>query len=133
MQTHGGQGHGGDVLQEVVEGVVDGAGRLPGPGEAVEVEKDVGVVGVQVEVELAAGAELKEVPGDTPPGQKAPVLRDDVLVARIGQLVPPVVEGREEGADGWHQAGVAFSKRPRFRRRCGTGLGMRARVRRGIS
>jgi hypothetical protein len=49
------------VAEEVVEGVVDRTGGLVGAGEAVEVVQDVGAKGVELEVELAAAAELAEV------------------------------------------------------------------------
>jgi len=110
------------MVEEVVKGVVNRPRRLLGLGQAVEVIQDVGVVRVQIEVELAAGAELKQIQSNPPPGQKAAVVLDGLLVACIGQAVQPGVEVREEVADGLRQAGAECYQRPCFRLRCGTWL-----------
>ena len=133
VHVEAGPGRDRDAAEEVIEGVVDGPGGLRGLGQAVEVVQDVGVAGLEIEVELAARAELEEVQGDAPPGQEAAVVLDGVGVAGVGELIEPVVEAGEEVADGQGQGGAEVYKRPRWRRRWGTWLLIRARVRSVIS
>src|SRR5262249_27698005 len=87
-----GEARGRTVAEEMVEGVVDGTRALVGVGQAVEVGQDVRTPSVELEVELAAAAQLTEIEPQSPPGQKAPAVNAGVLVAGVGQLVEPGVE-----------------------------------------
>ena len=113
-----------DVADEVVEGVVDGAGVLMGPSEAVEVGQNASAAGVEVEVELAAAAELEEVQGDAPPGEEASGVGASLLDAGVGEAVEPGIEVGEEVADGLDEGVAGDQGRPAL------SLRRRARARR---
>src|SRR5262245_42532451 len=94
-----GEGFGLAVAEEMVEGVMDGTRVVVGADPAIEVAQHAGALRLQVEVKLAATAELEEVQGNAPPSQEATLVDDRLLVAGIRQAVEPVVQFREEVAD----------------------------------
>lgn len=67
--------------------------------QSVDVAHDLGIVVVEVEVQLAATPQLQHEQEETPPCQEAPVVGDGILVAAIGQIIQPVIEVREEVRD----------------------------------
>jgi hypothetical protein len=74
---------------------------------------------------LASGAELKQVQGQAPPGQKARGVGAGLLDAGVGEVAEPVVEFGEEVSDGLDQGPpgnqgrppLSFSSRARARSR----------------
>jgi hypothetical protein len=100
------------MADKMVQGVVDGQRRLLGLGQAVEVGQDRRATVTQVEIELAAGAELKEVQAQSPPGQKTRGVGAGLLETRVGEAVEPCVELGEEVSGGLDEGTASDQGRP---------------------
>src|SRR5215468_10609243 len=108
---------------------MDGPGGVGGARQAVEVVQNVRAPGIELEVELAAAAELGQVQPQAPPGQKACLVKDEIGVACVGQ----VVELGEKVMDGLDESAGHDQGRPAWRRLCWAWRCTRARLRAWIS
>jgi hypothetical protein len=113
--TQAGQRFTAQLGQVVVQGLVHRHGRLLGAGQAVEVIRHSGAGLAQLEVDLAAAAELAQEEEQADPQQEAAVVDQAVGVALVGEVIQPVVELGEEVADGADQGGADGQGRPRLR------------------
>src|SRR5207302_905666 len=86
--------------------------RLLGVGQAIEVGQDLRPAVAEVEVELAARAQLEQVEGKAPPGEEARRVGAGVRQTRIGEAVEPGVEVGEEVAHGLGQGAAGDQGRP---------------------
>ena len=59
------------MFQEMIEGVVYRPGLLLGLSESVEVVQDLGAAVIEIEIQLPATAELKQVQTDPPPNEES--------------------------------------------------------------
>ena len=90
---------------------------LLGFGQAVEIVQDFGAAGIEIEIELAATAELEQVQADPPPDEEPLVVDDQRQKTRIGHVIEPPVKLRPEVEDGCRQRLAEAYNRP-FRRFC---------------
>jgi hypothetical protein len=88
----------------------------------------VGAAGVELEVELAAAAQLEQVQGQAPPGEEARRVGDGFGVAAVGQGLQLVVESGEEVTDGADEGLPEGQGRPFWRRRWVVWMRTRATV-----
>jgi hypothetical protein len=98
-------GH-GCLAGEVIEGVVDGTGGQGGAQQTIEVAEHVRAFGAELEVELAATAQLQHVKKDAPAGEEAARVGNRFLVTTVGQLVQPGIPQGEEMAEGAYEQGA---------------------------
>src|SRR5262249_7363865 len=106
------------MAEEMVEGVVDRQRRLAGLSQAIEVGPHGRAAIVQLEIELAASAELEQVQGQAPPSQEARGVGASLWPARIGQALQPGVQLREEVAGGLDQGPADDQGRPALNFNC---------------
>lgn len=105
------------VSQEMIQGVVYRPGLLLGLGQSVEIVQDFGAAGIEIEIELAATAELEQVQADPPPNEEPLVVDDQGRETCIGDVVEPPVKLGPEVEDGRRQGLAQAYDRP-FRRFC---------------
>ena len=86
----------------------------------------MGVEFAQLEVDLAPTAEFAEEEEEADPEEEAGVIGQPDRVARVGEVVEPVVEAGEEVADGAYQEGADPQGRPALRLRVWTWVLIRA-------
>ena len=100
------------MADEVIQRVVNRQRGLFGLGQAVEVGQDRWAAVAQVEIELTAGAELKQVQRQSPPGQETRGVGAGVLGTRVGKAIEPGVKLGEEVAGGLDQGTAGDQGRP---------------------
>jgi hypothetical protein len=103
---------GGNMANEVVEGVVNRACVVVGLGEPIEVGQYLGADTGKFEVELPPAAELEQVQADPPPGHESCGIRDRLLVARIHEAVEFRVEVGKKVANGLNKCLARDQSRP---------------------
>jgi hypothetical protein len=95
---------------------------------AVEVGQDLGAIGVELVVELAAAAQLAREQHDPQPQEEMLVVDDVGQETRVLDVIDPGVEVGEEVADGAGEEGADVQGRPFLRWRSRTWFLTRARV-----
>ena len=108
---------GSGVSQELIQSVVYRARFLVGLGQSVEIVQDLGAAGIEVEIKLAATAELEKVQADPPPDEEALVVNNQWHKTGIGDVIQPPLELRPEVEDGCQERLAETYNRP-FRRFC---------------
>ena len=84
-------------------------------GQAVEVTQHLGARLTQLEVDLAARAELAQEEEEADPEKETAVVAHPLRIAKVGEGVEPTVEVGEEVADGADQDRSDPQSRPAFR------------------
>ena len=116
------------VSQEMIQSVVYRPGLLLGLGQSVEIVQDFGAAGIEIEIELAATAELEQVQADPPPNEEPLVVDDQRQKPRIGHVIEPPVKLGPEVEDGRRQRLAEAYNRPFRRFRSWAWLRTRARL-----
>ena len=88
------------MSQEMIQSVVYRPRLLLGLGQSVEIVQDFGAAGIEIEIKLAATAELEKVQTDPPPDEEPLVVDDKRHKACIGHVIEPPLELRPEVEDG---------------------------------
>jgi len=105
------------MAQEVAQSFVDRQGLLRALGEPIDVRQDPQFGIAQLEVQLPAATQFAEEQQQAPPEEKALVISDQYLPARVRQLARPEVEFRAEVPDGANEALSEAYDLPALRRR----------------
>jgi hypothetical protein len=88
------------MAQKMAQGLVDRQRILLGSRQAIDIFQDVQFEIAQLEIQLAAAAQLQAKQQQSPPAEKADRISDHRLETRVRQSVEPLVEFRPEVADG---------------------------------
>ena len=80
------------VFQEMIKGVVYRPGLLLGLSKSVEVVQNLGAAVIEIEIQLPATAELKQIEADPPPNKEPLIVDDQRHKAGIGHIVEPPIE-----------------------------------------
>jgi hypothetical protein len=78
-------------------------GGLLGASQLVEIGQDAQFQVTEFVIQVAAAAQLETEQQQAPPEQKARLIGDQDLPARVGQLVGPTIKARPEVADGFKE------------------------------
>jgi hypothetical protein len=105
------------VSQEMIQSVVNRPRLLLGLCQSVEIVQDFGATGIEIEIELAATAELEQVQANPPPDEELLVVDDQWHKTGIGHVIEPPLELGPEVADGCQERLAEAYNRP-FRRFC---------------
>jgi hypothetical protein len=92
-----------DVSDKMIQGFGDREGLLLGARQVVQVVEDGAFEVAQVVIGRTAAAQAQPEQEQSPPAEKAAVILDHGLEARIGQLVQPIRGFGEEVADGFEE------------------------------
>ena len=108
---------GSGASEEMIESVVYRPRFLLGLGQSVEIVQDFCAAGIEIEIKLAATAELEKVQADPPPDEKPLVVDDQWHKTGIGDIIQPPFEVGPEVENCCQERFAETYNRP-FRRLC---------------